>query len=60
MIFDCSEKLSQSTLNILRDFAKISGLYLNYNKTQVVWTGCKKHCDDSFCTDEDLKWGNVF
>lgn len=41
-ILDGSEQSLQSSLKILRDFAKISGLRINYNKTQVVWKGCKK------------------
>lgn len=42
-IVDGSEQSLQSSLKILRDFAKISGLRINYNKTQVVWKGCKKN-----------------
>lgn len=41
-ILDGSEQSLQSSLKILLDFAKISGLRINYNKTQVVWKGCKK------------------
>lgn len=41
-ILDGSEQSLQSSLKILRDFAKISGLRINNNKTQVVWKGCKK------------------
>lgn len=41
-ILDGSEQSLQSSLKILRDFAKISGLHINFNKTQVVWKGCKK------------------
>lgn len=41
-ILDGSEQSLQSSLKILRDFAIISGLRINYNKTQVVWKGCKK------------------
>lgn len=41
-ILDGSEQSLQSSLKILRDVAKISGLRINYKKTQVVWKGCKK------------------
>lgn len=55
-ILDGSEQSLQSSLKILLDFAKISGLRINYNKTQVVWKGCKKkHCDDIICTNEALE-----
>lgn len=57
LILDGSEKSLQSSLNILRDFAKISVLHINYNKTQVVWIGCKKHCDDIICTMK--LWGGA-
>lgn len=39
----------------MRDFAKTSGLHINYNKTQVVWIG-GKHIVMIF-TNETLGWG---
>lgn len=57
---DGSEQSLQSSLKILQDFArfcKICGLHINYNKTHVVWKGCKKHCDDIIYSNEALEWG---
>ena len=38
-------------------FAKISGLRVNFDKTQVVWIGRKKYSSDTIKTKWKLHWG---
>lgn len=40
-------------------FSKNSWVHINYNNTQVVWIGCKKHCDVIICTNEALDWSKT-
>lgn len=40
-------------------FSKNSWVHINYNNTQVVWIGCKKHCNDIICTNEALEWSKT-
>ena len=39
MLLDGSEKSLDTCLNVLKYFANISGLRINYDKTQVIWIG---------------------
>ena len=42
VILDGSENSLRETLNVLHDFSIISGLKVNFDKTQVVWIGKEK------------------
>lgn len=54
----CQWKIfTKSNLDILRDFAKVSGLNKKLQKTQVIWIGCKEQCEYSICTNDALEWG---
>ena len=46
-----------STLEELDRFAKISGLKINYDKTQLIWIGSKKYSPNSIKTKWKLLWG---
>ena len=57
-ILDGSETSLIETLEELTWFAKISGLRVNFDKTQVVWIGIKKYSSDTIKTKWKLHWGN--
>ena len=38
-------------------FAKISGLKINFDKTQVIWIGSKKYSTEAIKTKWKLSWG---
>jgi hypothetical protein len=46
VIFDGSEESLNETLLELEWFKKISGLKINFSKTQVIWIGSKKYSSD--------------
>ena len=54
---DGSKTSLEETLTELELFADISGLKINYDKTQVVWIGAKKYSADSIKTRWKLSWG---
>jgi hypothetical protein len=47
----------QKSLEELNSFADLSGLNINYTKTQVVWIGSKRFSDEKLCLNLDLTWG---
>lgn len=58
---DGTEISLQETMNELQNFAKISGLHINFSKTQVVWIGNMKYSQTKLCTNWNLSWGkNTF
>ena len=58
VILDGSEPSLKETLNELSFYAKISGLKVNFEKTQVVWIGAKKYSTNSIKTKWKLTWGS--
>ena len=59
MIFlDGSKESLNSTLEESEKFAKISGLKINFDKTQLVWIGSKKYSSDTIKTKWKLAWGH--
>ena len=54
---DGSKTSLEETLTELELFADISGLKINYDKTQVVWIGAKKYSADLIKTRWKLSWG---
>jgi hypothetical protein len=49
VILDGSEESLNETLLELEWFKKISGLKINFSKTQVIWIGSKKYSSDRLC-----------
>jgi hypothetical protein len=47
------------TLLELEWFKKISGLKINFSKTQVIWIGSKKYSSDRLCENWNLSWGKT-
>ena len=44
-------------LNVLKYFANISGLRINYDKTQVIWIGNMKYSNHRLNAGNALEWG---
>ena len=60
LILDGSPSSLDASLRILQFYAEISGLKINLDKTNVIWTwwiGSKKHSQDKICVKWGLKWG---
>ena len=57
VILDGSDDTLNHTLEELEKFSKISGLKINYDKTQIVWIGSKKYSSDTIKTKWKLSWG---
>ena len=58
LTLDGTEKSLKNSLLTLRDFGRISGLEINYDKTKAIWFGSKINCKMKICTDWDLDWSN--
>ena len=56
VILDGSENSLRETLNVLHDFSIISGLKVNFDKTQVVWIGKEKFSSATIKTRWKLSW----
>ena len=57
-ILDGSETSLNHTLIELNYFSRISGLNINFDKTQLVWIGAEKFSTRSIKTKWKLSWGN--
>ena len=57
VILDGSEESLNETLHELENYAKISGLKVNFLKTHVVWIGSKKYSTESIKTKWKLNLG---
>ena len=56
---DGSEKSLNEALLELDWYAKLSGLNINFTKTQVVWIGSKKYSNDTLGQHRNLSWGKT-
>ena len=56
-ILDGSQRSFDSTMSILHYYAELSGLRLNYSKTNVIWLGSKKFSKQVFHYRYKLQWG---
>ena len=57
IFLDGSAESLKNTLDELDKFAKVSGLKISYDKTQLVWIGSKKYSSDSIktkCKEQSL------
>ena len=59
IILDGSEKSLNEALLELDWYAKLSGLNINFTKTQVVWIGSKKYSNDTLGQHRNLSWGKT-
>ena len=57
VILDGSEESLNETLSEPENYAKFSGLKVNFTKIHVVWIGSKKYSTDSIKTKWKLNWG---
>ena len=61
IILDGTERSLNQTLLELERFSRISGLNVNFDKTQLVWIGSEKYSTKSIKTKWKLSWGkNTF
>lgn len=58
IILDGSYESLKNCLKVLKLYANASGLYVNMDKTKVIWIGSKKDSKEKFCEDYGLHWGN--
>ena len=56
LILDGSRASFQNSLQVLEFFSLISGLRLNYKKTEVLWIGANAGSEEKLCPEHDLKW----
>ena len=52
-----SESSLNQTISELERFSRISGLHVNFEKTQLVWIGSEKYSTNSIKTKWKLSWG---
>ena len=55
-ILDGSNTCFETTVMVLTDFASMSGLNINYEKSQVMWIGSKIYCKDVYLPHLKLNW----
>jgi len=56
LILDGSRASFKNSLQVLESFSLISGLRLNYEKTEVLWIGANVGSEEKLCPEHDLKW----
>jgi len=56
LCLDGSEESFVEAVKILTFFAKVSGLKINYEKTQVIWIGSRKNCQVRYMRDRNFCW----
>jgi hypothetical protein len=56
LYLDGSEESFVEAVRMLTRFADVSGLRINYEKTQVVWMGSRKNCHVRFLRDKNFCW----
>ena len=59
LLLDESEKSLHAVLEFLDNFAKISGLKVNFDKTKIIWIGKHKYSINSIKTKWKLSWGET-
>ena len=56
LILDGAKESFLESLLLLDAFGNISGLKLNYNKTEALWIGSMTDCKHKLCPEEKIKW----
>ena len=59
LLLNGSERSLNVSLEILESFSKISGLHINYSKTEVIWIGSKIGSAEKLCHNYNLEWGKT-
>ena len=59
LLLNGSERSLKVSLEILESFSKISGLHINYSKTEVIWIGSKIGSAEILCHNYNLEWGKT-
>ena len=59
LILDGKEKSFNTAIKELDYFAKISGLRINFQKTQVIWIGSKRYSNDRLGDKYGVQWGKT-
>ena len=55
-LLDGTERSLKHCMRILKLYASASGLYINIEKTKVVWIGSEKNSNTRFCDEYRLSW----
>ena len=58
VFLDGSNLSLETTLQDLNDFKIMSGLAVNYTKSQAIWIGSKWFCSEKLVNNTDLVWGS--
>ena len=56
LFLDGTENTFKKAIQTLDLFAKISGLKINNDKTQIVWIGNKRNCGTKYMVDRNFVW----
>ena len=56
LILDGSEKLMQQSFSLLDSFASISGLRVNYEKTEALWIGAMRFQRRKIAAFKNISW----
>jgi exonuclease III len=56
LFLDDDENSLRETKNLFHWFYSISGLKINYDKTNLVWIGSMKESDRRFCKENNIQW----
>ena len=56
LYLDGSKESFETCIKVLMDFASISGLSINFQKTNVIWLGSKKNSQERFLRDMNFTW----
>lgn len=56
LFLDGSERSLRAAIQTLNEFAEISGLKVNCNKTQIVWIGSMKNSEVRYLRDSNFQW----
>ena len=57
LILNGSEESLSTSMKEIINFGNISGLKINFSKTQVAWIGSKAFSADKLCPEYNLQWG---
>ena len=56
LFLDGSEKSFTEAVSILLKFSLISGLKINFEKSQIIWIGSRKNCTIRYMRDKNFIW----
>ena len=56
LFLDGSQKSFEACISCLEDFTKLSGLKMNFEKTQIVWIGSQKNSNIRYMRDKNFIW----